>query len=204
MPSFPAAFQLGIFQPYFFPNIYDYSFLNITSKTFTFFSIWYINWSYLNSIEFCVHLFLIRIKDSKILFCLNCSNLCSYLLTLALFASILCLSFPITAFNLFLSNLYLSFNSLNLWFFFNPSSPLDSLSRKLTTCLSLYISPLILCFHLSSFFFQCSAFLNPIHSATNTLEALIKLLVSVMLLSFKYLITLLTPFESSKPSCPLS
>ena len=65
--------------------------------------------------------------------------ICSYLLTLALFAS---------------------FNSLSLCFLFNSISPLDSLSGKLTFCLNLFISPSILHFHLDSFFFVCSAFYN--------------------------------------------
>ena len=37
---------------------------NITPKSFTFISIWYIIWSYPTSIEFCVHLLLIKIKES--------------------------------------------------------------------------------------------------------------------------------------------
>ena len=55
-------------------------------------------------------------------------------------------------FSSFLFTLYLSFNSLNLRFFFNPSSPLDFLSRKLPSCLSLFISSSILRFNLDSFF----------------------------------------------------
>ena len=77
----------------------------------------------------------------------------SYLLTLALFAS---------------------FNSVNLCFLFNSISPLDSLSRKLTFCLNLFISPSILRFHLDSFFFLCCAFYNPIGSASPTLAVLRK------------------------------
>ena len=79
--------------------------------------------------------------------------ICSYLLTLALFAS---------------------FNSLNLCFLFNSISPLDSFSRKLTFCLNFFRSPSILRFHLDSFFFLCSAFYNPIRSASPTLAALRK------------------------------
>ena len=80
-------------------------------------------------------------SKSKILFCLNCSVPCSYLLILALFASILCFSSWIIS--PFLFTLHLSFNLLNLHFIFNPSFPLDSLSRNLISCLSLVISPTI-------------------------------------------------------------
>ena len=52
-------------------------------------------------------------SKSNILFCLNCSLLWSYLLTSALFASLLCFRSSITVSSSFLFTLYLSFSSLN-------------------------------------------------------------------------------------------
>ena len=115
-----------------------------------------------------------------------------YLLTLALFASILCFSSSITVFNPFLFTPYLSFSSFSLRFFFNLSSPSHYFSRKLTSYLSLFISPSVLRFHLGSFLSLCSAFFNPICSAIHTVAALFKLFISVMLLLFKYLIASLS------------
>ena len=129
---------------------------NIIQKSFTFFSIWYIvwSWSYPTPIEFCTHLLMTKIKYSILselfIFC--------YLLTSAIFPSIFCFSSSITVFNSFLFTLYLSFNSLNLHvffvclFFFNSNYPLDSLSRKLTSWVSLFVCPSILCFHPGPFF----------------------------------------------------
>ena len=105
---------------------------NITSKSFTFLSIWYIIWSYPHFIDFYINLCLIKI-------------FCSYLLTKALLASALGFSSSITVFNPFLFTLYLLFY---LHFVLNVSSCLDSLSKKLTFFLSLFISSSILVFHL--------------------------------------------------------
>ena len=55
---------LTIFQPFCFliMSLPDAS--KITPRSFTFSSIWYINWSHPISVEFCVHLLLIKIEDS--------------------------------------------------------------------------------------------------------------------------------------------
>ena len=131
-------------------------------------------------------------SKSNILLCLNCSILWWHHLPLALFASIRCFSSSITVFNRFLFTLYFLFNSLTLRLFFNPSSPLTSLSIKSTSCLSFFISPSVLRFLLRWFFFLCSAFFNPIRSAIQVVAALVKLFVSAMLLIFKYFISSLT------------
>ena len=94
---------------------------------------------YPTSIEFSVHL-LIKVKYSIL------SSF--YLLTLALFASILCFSSSIAVFNPFIFTRYFHLIHSICVFFFNPSSPLDFLSRQLTSCISLFISPSILRFHL--------------------------------------------------------
>ena len=131
-------------------------------------------------------------SKSKILFCLNCSILCWYLLTLALlqasFASAPQSQISMPFFSLYTFHLILSI----LRFFFNPSSSITSVSRKLTTSINFFISLSILRFHLGSFCFLCSGFLNSIRSANQTLAALIKLFASLMLSLLKYLITSLT------------
>ena len=86
---------LDVSQPFCFSVMLFHDAPNIIPISFTFCSIWYLIWSYPVSIEFCVHLLL--------LFCLNYSILRWYLLTLALFASILCWCFSITVFNSFFS-----------------------------------------------------------------------------------------------------
>ena len=132
---------LNIFQPFCFLVMPFPDAPKITLKSFTFFSIWYINWSYPISIEFCVHLLLMKIEDSIL------SKLFSFLmifLTLALFASILCFSSSITVFKLFLFTLYLLLNSLNLHFFFNPSSPRSPNSPLLLVLLLLLLVLLLL------------------------------------------------------------
>ena len=53
---------LNNFQPFCFSVMPFPDTPNITQKSFTFFSIWYIFLSYIISIEFCVHLLLINIK----------------------------------------------------------------------------------------------------------------------------------------------
>ena len=58
---------------------------------------------------------------SKIPFCLNCSILCSYLFTFALFASILCFSSSVTVFNPFLLTLYISYSYFIFCFPFKVS-----------------------------------------------------------------------------------
>ena len=143
-----------------------------TPKSSTFFSIWYLTWSYPISIEFCVHLLLMKIKDSILSKLFNSLLISSYFSTFCKDPLLQLLS---QSFNLFLCTLYLSFNFFNLHFFFNVSSSLTSLSTKLTSCLSLFISSSILRFHLFSFFVICSYFFNPIRSATQTLAAVIKL-----------------------------
>ena len=55
---------LNIFEPFCFSVMPFLDAPKITQKSFTFFSIWYINWSYPISIEFCVHLLLFKIKNS--------------------------------------------------------------------------------------------------------------------------------------------
>ena len=122
---------------------------------------------------------------SKIVFCLNCLILWWYLLTLALFASILC--FRSTVFNPFLFTIYLSFISFNFRFFLNCSSLLTSFSRSqsLHILLNRTFPPWFI-------FFRWFAFFNPIRSTTQAFAALIKLFVSVMLLLCKYLIISLT------------
>ena len=156
---------------------------------------WYITWSCPIFIEFCVHLPLIKVKDSILPKLFNCG----YLLTLTL-ASILCFSSSITVFNPFLFTLYLSFNSLNLLFFFSPNSPLASLSRKLTSCLSLFISPSIVLFNLVHFPPLYSGLYNPIYSASQTLAALIKLFLQCSCFSNTWSLHWLYLFE---PFCPL-
>ena len=93
------------------------------------------------------------------LFCLNCSILCSYLFTFVLFASILCFSSSITVFNPFLT-LYFSYSSFTFCFFFDLNSPFKSTVSKFTFSASFFISPSILCFHLGSFFFPIVSFLQ--------------------------------------------
>ena len=125
MPSFPEAFQLGIFLHCFvtlsivmttlswgclsFPSSFLRSFSHSAfplcsspilqtskyhPKIFYFLQHLYIIWFYPTSIELW--------SKSKILFCLNCSILCSYLLTKhslqASFASILHLQFSVLLF----------------------------------------------------------------------------------------------------------
>ena len=153
----------------------------------TFFCIWHIIWSYNISINFL----LIKIKNSILS---KLFNHCTYLLIFAVFASIFCFNFTVTSFNPFLFTPYLSFNSLNLLFFFKPISPFDSPSRKFIFCFSLFLSPSVPLFYLGSFIFLPFAFFNPNYSATHTLAALIKLFVFVILLLFKYLIA---PFPLS-------
>ena len=128
-------------------------------KSFTFFSIWYIIWSYPTSTEFSVHLLLIKVKYSVLSELFNYLFISSYFRTFCKHPS---LQFLNHSFQPFYFHSVFSLNSLNLRFFFNPSSPLDFLYRKLTSSLSLFISPLILHFHLGSFFFLCSAFFNPL------------------------------------------
>ena len=82
----------------------------------------------------------------------------------------------------------IEFSVQRLRCFFNPSSLLGFLSRKLTSCLSLFLSPSVLRSYLGSFFLLRSAFFNPTRPATHALAGLIRLFVSVMLLLFKYLI----------------
>ena len=115
---------------------------NITLKLFTFFFIWHIVQSYPTSIEFCINIFF-RSK-SKILFCLNCSILCSYqILIFVLFARDLdlCFNSSITVFNLLLYFYSVAFIQFPQFTFFLPFQySFYSLSRKLTSCSSLFIS----------------------------------------------------------------
>ena len=67
--SFLKAFAisqliLNIFQPFCFSIMPFPDASNITPKSFTFFSIWYLTGSCFISIEFCVHVLLIKIKYS--------------------------------------------------------------------------------------------------------------------------------------------
>lgn len=93
----------------------------------------------------------------KILFYLNFSILCSYLLNLALFANILCFSFSITVFNTFLFIMYFSFSTFKLRFVFNSISPLNFLSRKLTSFSASLYPPRS---YLASFFIRMLCFLR--------------------------------------------
>ena len=72
---------LNTFQPFCFSVMPFPDAPKIIPKSFTFFSIWYINWSYPKSIEFCVHLPLIKIEDSIL------SNLFNFLLISSYFST---------------------------------------------------------------------------------------------------------------------
>ena len=52
----------------------------------------------------------------------------------------------------FFLTLYFSYSSFIFCFFFDPNSPFKSLVNKFKSCLSFFISPSILLFHLGSFF----------------------------------------------------
>ena len=72
-------------------------------------------------------------SKSKILFFVNSSILCKSFYFIV-FCRHPCFGYSVTGFNRFFFfsvTLYYSFNSLNFCFLFNPSFPLDSLSRKL-------------------------------------------------------------------------
>ena len=71
---------LSIFQPFCFTVMLFPDAPNITQKTFTFFIIWYIIWSYPTSIVFCLHL-LMKIKDSILSELFNSLPISSYFRT---------------------------------------------------------------------------------------------------------------------------
>ena len=92
-------------------------------------------------------------SKSKILFCLNCSILCSYLLIFALFASILCFSSSITVFNPLLFTPPVSFiqfpqftfflqSQFSFWF---PFQKVDLLFQPLYTPLNPTLPPWFIC-----------------------------------------------------------
>ena len=93
---------------------------NIIPKSVTFLSIWYLTWSYPVPIDFCIHVLLIKIKDPILPKFFNSLLISSYFSTLY---KLPLLQLSTKFFNPFLITLDLSFNSLNLGFFFNPSPP---------------------------------------------------------------------------------
>ena len=200
-----SQLSLNIFQSFCFSVMLFCNTPNIVPKSLTFFSIWYITWSLYLSPSPLTSVYIFSWLKSKIPFCLNCSIflLISYYCSTC--CNILCFSSSITVFRPSLLTLYLSFNSLNLRFLFNPSSVLIFLSIKLTSCLSLFICSSMLRFHLGSILFLCSAPFKRICPVIRTLAAMIILFVCVMLLLSRYLIaSWLYLFEASKPFFPLS
>ena len=187
-----SQLTVNIFQPICFSVMPFPDALNMAPKSFNSFSIWYITWSLDLTLSPLNSAYIFSWSKSKILFCLNYSILCWYLITLALvttsFASVPQSQFSIIFFSLYIFHLIHSI----FVFFFNPSSPLTSLFRKLTSFLSHFISPSIPCFHLCSFLVLSSAFFYRICPAIWAVAALINFFVSLMLLLFKYLIASLT------------
>ena len=84
---------------------------------------------------------------SKILFCLNWSNLRSYLFTFSVFTSILCFSSSITVFNPFLLILFFSYSSFIFCFFCDPKFLFKSLVNKFTSYRNFFISPSVMRVH---------------------------------------------------------
>ena len=131
-PSFPGAFQLGIFQRCFvtfstlmttlswrclsFPSSFLRSFSHSAFRLCPFTTLQYHPQNLLLSSAFGTSFgltppplnspYIFFWSKSNILFCLNCSIIYSYLLALGLFASILCFSSSITVFNPFIFTRY--------------------------------------------------------------------------------------------------
>ena len=72
---------LNIFQTFCFSSMLFLDAPKITPKSFTFFSIWYITWCYPIYNEFCIHLLLIKIKDSTLSKLFNSLLISSYFRT---------------------------------------------------------------------------------------------------------------------------
>ena len=146
-PSFPVAFQLGIFphclitvsrlmiilswRCFSFSNSFFKSFSHSASRSCPFSTLQISHWnlllssssgpfvqSYPSSLNSAYIFFW---SKSNILFCLNCSILCSYqiLLIFALFARILCFNSSITVFNPLLYFSLCSFHSVRSIYIFS-------------------------------------------------------------------------------------
>ena len=143
----------------------------VIPKSFIFFSICYINWSYPISIEFCVHLFLIKIEDSIFSKLFNSLLISSYFSTFCKYPLLQPLNHTFHLLS------FLSFDSFSLHCFLQAQFSLNLLFQKvgflsqplyiktfLSTFLNIMPSPVLpstVIFFNCSTIFRCSSLESP-------------------------------------------